>query len=238
MAPWSARRPLFASVAGLTPEAPTLSGAPAILPPGAMSAWADPTYLVELFPEEEPIVSRAVEKRRREFASGRACARLALGELGVAPVAILSGAHREPLWPPGVVGSLTHTHGLCWAAVAPGARFRGLGVDAEPDVPLAPALARRVCSPAETARAAGVGLDAGILAHVVFSAKEAVYKCQFPTSGTYLGFGDVTLELAEGSFRGVLGVGAGPFAAGHSFEGRWERRAGFIFSAAWEAAPP
>jgi 4'-phosphopantetheinyl transferase EntD len=71
-----------------------------------------------LIPAEVAVISRAVEKRRREFQTVRHCARRALDELGLPPAAIPPGGHREPLWPPGVVGSLTHCTGYRAAAVA------------------------------------------------------------------------------------------------------------------------
>jgi hypothetical protein len=53
----------------------------------------------ELLPEEEKGMLRAVEKRRREFIAGRACARRALGRLGIPPVSILSGDGPSREWP-------------------------------------------------------------------------------------------------------------------------------------------
>jgi hypothetical protein len=73
-------------------------------------AFDDPPDAV-LFPEKEAVISRAVDKRRREFQTVRHCARRALRELGVPPAAVLPGERREPVWPPGVVGSLTHCTG-------------------------------------------------------------------------------------------------------------------------------
>jgi 4'-phosphopantetheinyl transferase EntD len=54
-------------------------------------AFDDPPDAV-LFPEEEAVISRAVEKRRREFRTVRHCARRALRELGLPPVAVLPGS--------------------------------------------------------------------------------------------------------------------------------------------------
>jgi 4'-phosphopantetheinyl transferase EntD len=210
----------------------------ALLPPGVASAVRDPGEPIELHPEEAPFVARAVEKRQREFASGRACARLAMAELGLPPHAIPSGPRREPLWPTGVVGSVTHTAGFCAAAVSRRAAYAGIGIDAEPDGPLAEAVAARVCVPDELERASALGLDPATLAHVLFSAKEAVYKCQFPESGTYLGFHDVRLELDERSLRAVLEVSAGPYPRGHVFRGSWRRAEGLILTAAWHQAQP
>src|SRR5688500_16527321 len=68
-------------------------------------------------PEERNLVARAVEPRRREFGTTRACARTALGRLGVDPVPIPRGPGGAPRWPAGIVGSLTHCAGYRAAAV-------------------------------------------------------------------------------------------------------------------------
>jgi len=59
-----------------------------------------------LFPEEEAVVARAVDKGRREFAAARACARAGLARLGVPPAPILPGVRGAPQWPAGIVGSI------------------------------------------------------------------------------------------------------------------------------------
>ena len=89
-----------------------------------------------LFPEEEAAIARAVPKRRREFATGRGCARAALNRLGEPPVPILRGPQGAPLWPAGVVGSITHCDGYRAAAVARTSDIATVGLDAEPDKPL------------------------------------------------------------------------------------------------------
>ncbi|MDK1493915.1 hypothetical protein QN219_28415 [Sinorhizobium sp. 7-81] len=83
--------------------------------------------------EEESAVVSAVESRRREFAIGRTCARSALSKLGFPPCAIPGGPHRAPLWPSGIVGSITHCAGFCAAAVALQEDYVALGIDAEVD---------------------------------------------------------------------------------------------------------
>jgi 4'-phosphopantetheinyl transferase EntD len=103
----------------------------------------------ELFPEELPLIARAVPRRRAEFTTGRACARRALAELGVAPAAILSGDRREPLWPDGVVGAITHCAGFRAAAVGRATDYRSIGIDAEPDEPLVDGILELVSLPAE-----------------------------------------------------------------------------------------
>jgi 4'-phosphopantetheinyl transferase EntD len=183
-----------------------------------------------LFIEERQFLAHAGEKRRLEFGRGRQCARLALRRLGLADRPLLSGSQRELLWPPGVVGSITHTDALCLAAVSWQSSYIGVGIDVEPALPLKPAVAERVATEAEmTALSAMPRL---VAARLVFSAKEAFYKCQFNSTRQFLGFFDVSVELEPpGEFVARLLVGAGKLARGASWRGSWRQRAGFLFTA-------
>ncbi|HEX6272635.1 MAG TPA: 4'-phosphopantetheinyl transferase superfamily protein, partial [Polyangiaceae bacterium] len=194
-----------------------------LFPEGVITAFGDPLAPAKpLFPEEEALVARAVEKRRLEFAKGRECARSALASFGLGDAPLLAGETREPLWPADVVGSITHTRGLCAAAVARSARYRGIGIDAEPAEPLDDDLARRVCADEEAALSSS-GLERGVVFRLVFSAKEAVYKCVFPITRRFLGFDDVHVRLTGDAFRAFLRVDSAPFRRGDEFEGRWRR---------------
>lgn len=149
-----------------------------------------------LFPEEEPAVARAVAKRRREVAFGRACARQALGR----SIAIPAGAGGAPLWPDGIVGSITHTDDDAAAMVAVRGTVVALGIDLESLAHAARTedLLTTVTTAAERATADPV-LP---LAALAFSAKEAVYKCLYPTAGRFLDFYDVELAIdPAGTFR-------------------------------------
>lgn len=153
-------------------------------------------YDAELFPEERVQLANAVEKRRAEFGTARVCARRALARLGFEPMPLVPNKDRSPVWPAGVVGSITHTRGYCAVVVALNSVLVSLGVDAEQDKALTPDLIEMICTPAER-----VGLlerDAVLY----FAAKEAFYKCQYPLTQQYLGFQDVELdlELARGTF--------------------------------------
>jgi len=183
-----------------------------------------------LFPEELPLVASAVAKRRLEFGRGRQCARAALRRLGLSDVPLLSGEQREPLWPAGVVGSITHTHGLCLAAVAWQSSYAGVGIDVEPAAPLERAIAERIATEAEM-NALG-SLSPLLAARLIFSAKEAFYKCQFYRTRQFLGFFDVSVELEpQGDFSVRLLVDAEPLARSGCFRGRWRQRGGFLFTA-------
>lgn len=158
---------------------------------------------MRLFPEEEQLVARAVDNRRREFAAGRYCARQVLGELGYPQAPLLSGPKREPLWPPGVVGSITHCHGYAAAVAALAGAVPVLGIDAEPDEPLPDGVLDVVSSPEERAWLADAPDRGPHWGRVLFSAKESVYKAWFPLTGRWLGFEDarLTFSPADGTFR-------------------------------------
>src|SRR2546425_12563742 len=70
-----------------------------------------------LLPQEAAALGAVARKRRLEFTAGRNCARAALSRIGVAPVPVLSGEERDPQWPAGGVGGITHAEGDCAAAV-------------------------------------------------------------------------------------------------------------------------
>lgn len=145
---------------------------------------------------EMPFTRRAVERRVLEFTAGRACARVALAGLGIHDVPVGMGVRREPLWPDGAVGSISHAAGYCIAAVAPREHIEGLGVDIESVDALPDALIDLVCSPPEKVWCeCQESLATGVLAKFMFSAKEAVFKCLYPVFGEELDFEDVALEL-------------------------------------------
>lgn len=183
----------------------------------------------ELFEEEERALGRAVDKRRREFVTGRACARRALERLGMPATAVASGAHGEPLWPRGVVGSITHCEHYRACAVARAQDARSLGIDAEPHAPLPAGVLEAVAS-ADERRALAAHGSGMCWDRVLFSAKEAVFKAWYPLTRRGLAFDDVDVRIDRrcGTFRADVLVADGEPA---EFHGRW-RVAGGIVAAA------
>jgi 4'-phosphopantetheinyl transferase EntD len=102
---------------------------------------------------------------------------------------------RTPIWPNGVVGSITHSGEFAAAAVAWAADIAGIGIDSEQIID--PAAARdiaAVCMVDEAALfAAGDGGSFCEFCTMVFSAKEAVFKCLFPLTRKFLEFSDVRI---------------------------------------------
>lgn len=158
-----------------------------------------------LFPDETTYVAHAIERRRMEFARGRTCARLALAAFGRPRAAIVAGPDRAPVWPAGIVGSISHCRDYTCAAVGEARAYRALGIDAEVMQELEPGVAKLVVSPAEARSLAS--LPGGVSwSCVAFSAKEAFYKAQYALTRTFLDFLDVAvaIDASAGQFTITL----------------------------------
>ncbi len=182
-------------------------------------------------PAEAAAVAGAVERRRLEFAAGRAAARRAIAALGRPPCAVPAAADRAPVWPEGLVGSISHTADACLAAVAETCRFAALGLDLEPAAALEPALWPEICTDAERlwlVRQAAT--QRGLLARLIFSAKEAAYKAQYPLTGSLIGFDAIEIvpDLATGTFSARFTVAVPPFGARETLPGRFSIDGGLI----------
>lgn len=209
-----------------------------ILPPpvAAEEAFGDLPGTV-LFAEEEAVIARAVDKRRREFTTARACARTALGKLGLPPVPILPGFRGAPQWPAGVVGSITHCDGYRACAVARDSDIVTIGLDAEPHDRLPDGVLDAVSLAPERERVAeltaavpGVCWD-----RMLFCVKESVYKAWFPLTHRWLGFEEARVDFdpVSESFTAQLLV-SGPVVNGRTltgFTGRWLVSQGLIVTA-------
>ncbi len=173
-----------------------------------------------LFPGEAAAIAAAVDGRRREFTSVRACARRALARLGRDPVPLVPGKDGAPTWPEGIVGSMTHCAGYRAAALAETATVASVGIDAEPHAPLPDGVAEMVTLPVERKELAALGEAAPRIAwdRVLFSAKESVYKAWYPLAGRWLDFEEARVSLRPGGTFTARLLVPGPVAA---FEGRW-----------------
>jgi 4'-phosphopantetheinyl transferase EntD len=169
-----------------------------------LRAPGDPALLL---PAEARYLGRAVPKRAREFAAGRLCARRALAEFGIVDVAIEVADDRQPIWPDSMVGSITHTAGFSAAVVAERRMVGALGLDSEVIGDVNAEIWPRVGVPAETAwlRTLPASQHPAAMT-LIFSAKEAFYKCQYPLTRERLDFQDVRVEAAWDAAQGHFGV--------------------------------
>lgn len=186
--------------AAASPNPAILSSAFAELFPAGVAA-AELRILADaalLYPEESVSIARAVPKRVSEFAAGRLCARRALAEFGIADFPLRMASDRAPVWPDSMVGSITHTRGCCVAVVAERRRFASLGLDLEVAGDVKRRLWEHICVPAELAWLDSLPTRArSSSAALVFSAKEAFYKCQYPLTAEPLRFSDLCVALPD-----------------------------------------
>lgn len=176
----------------------------------------------------------AAPSRRREFLCGRACAHAALEALGRDGGPIAVGDRREPSWPVGVVGSISHAGSLAAAVVARSTDAWGLGLDVELlEPPLDPKLQRLLLTPGEMSHVQALEAIEPSAAKILFSAKESVYKCVFPRTRWRLDYQevDVALDLGRRRYRAVI---AGRPHDGHlrasTLEGTFRLAEGYVLT--------
>ncbi|GGN87112.1 4'-phosphopantetheinyl transferase [Streptomyces albiflavescens] len=195
-----------------------------------------------LYPEEQALLTRAVQKRRREFTAVRTCARRAMEKLGVPPGPVLPGERGAPQWPSGLIGSMTHCDGYSAAALARATDLASLGIDAEPHLSLPEGVLDAVALPAEVGRLDRLGTEMPDVHwdRLLFSAKESVYKAWFPLTKKWLDFSEADIDVLQGAASGgpVLSgrfhaqlLVPGPLVDGErveAFDGRWTVQRGLV----------
>jgi 4'-phosphopantetheinyl transferase EntD len=174
--------------------------------------------------------------RLAEFAAGRACARTALGAVGVdaEAVALLPDARGAVRWPDGTVGSISHTRGWTGAVAARRSGWGGvssLGLDAEADRALADDVLEVVASHRErdALRALAARNANAPWSVALFAAKEAAYKAWYPLTGEPLVHDDIRVRLSGSRFTAVR-VGKGRPAL--RVAGRWTHGRGIVVALA------
>lgn len=196
-----------------------------ILDPGLFGAEIEDRGQPVLLPAlEEALVEKAAPKRRREFALGRACARGALEELGHGGAVIGRSANGAPLWPEGIIGSITHTRDYAAALVGEARLFSGIGVDAERIGGVTQDLWPRLFDDAERDHLMGLSQsDRLIIATMFFSAKEACYKAWGGRGA--LAFREIGVTPANLRFTAVR--------AGEILQGRYAVDGDLMLTAVW-----
>lgn len=186
-----------------------------------------------LWPAEQASLRKPNHKRLAEFAAGRRAARKALARLGVPAQAVPQGPDRAPVWPQGVVGSISHTDSICIVALGHAPRHAALALDLEEDADLPPEIVPEICT-----REEGLWLSVqpqplrGRLARLIFSAKECAYKLQYPLTHELLDFDafEITPDLETGQFEATLTRPVAGFGERHQFFGRFAFDAGLMLT--------
>jgi 4'-phosphopantetheinyl transferase EntD len=179
---------------------------------------------VSLPPEEEILVANAADKRRRDFALGRACARAALEQSGHSGIVIGKAEDGAPCWPGGVVGSITHAKGYAAALVGDARQFCGIGVDAERLGGVTQELWPRLFHASECRYLSNLdGAARNLAATLFFSAKESCYKA-WAMKGA-LPFREIHITMEEGGFTAAW--------SGRTLHGRYAAEGDLMLTAVW-----
>lgn len=143
-------------------------------------------------------LERAVPRRRADFLAGRIAAREALRPLGLEASEIAAGEDRAPIWPGGVIGSLSHSAGHAVAACRRSGRWLGLGVDVEAVAAASRSeeLRSTIGGPREWAALSSpeAPIEPGLAFTLLFSAKESLYKALYPRLRRILDYDSMELR--------------------------------------------
>lgn len=206
-----------------------------LFPEKVITVEADPEMIQgSLFPEESTFICNAITKRRKEFIAGRICARRALEKFGTKNFPLLMGSDRAPVWPSGIVGSISHTHRYCGVVIAQKTEIKSLGLDVEYFRFLERNFWKEICTQQELSWINSLSLnDQEKHFFLIFCAKECFYKCQYTISRQWLNFHDVeiSVELDISEFEGRFLVSVGSFFAKNTcLKGKYLFDCNYVFT--------
>lgn len=144
------------------------------------------------FPES---LQNAVVKRRAEFLAGRYCAKKSLQQFGLADSQLAVGKHRNPLWPPQIIGSISHCGSHAVAITGSRDIALGVGIDIEDEIASSTVekIQQQILNQDETALISQAGVEKPLLFTLAFSVKESFFKAAYPSVGKYFDFDAVSL---------------------------------------------
>lgn len=146
-----------------------------------LTALVTDTAISHLCPNEALLVTNAINKRKREFAMGRQLARQGLQRyFGIKDYELTATEHQVPRWPKGISGSLSHTNERAWIALVDSS-IASVGIDGENRSGLDKKLWTLVLCETELNYINSLEISLQTRrALTIFSAKESLYKAQFP----------------------------------------------------------
>jgi enterobactin synthetase component D len=156
-----------------------------------------------------PYLKGAVFSRRLAHHGGRVCAKAAISSLlpngcSEGEIKIGRGTAGEPIWPKGIVGSITHTDDLAYAVAALASDCETIGIDSEicVDAGTCDDIASVCLTPLERARfLRGTTITRRWNATAIFCIKEAFYKAAYPRLRRFIEFEElevIQLDIRSG----------------------------------------
>lgn len=184
-----------------------------------------------------PSLHHASAKRRAEFLAGRWCAQRALWMLNGKECVPGMRQDRAPQWPPGCVGSITHSDTWAAALVAYQTDYLALGLDVEHCLSNSEGkkLAPGILTAAERAHLSRLAPEQlGLMVTLIFSVKESLFKALYPVVGIRFYFADAELtewNMTTGRARLRLLCHLGPaWPRGKELDARFYHAEQHIFS--------
>lgn len=143
-----------------------------------------------------------VFKRKAEFIAGRLAANSAISALLSSSNSIYSigvNSDRSPIWPEGVVGSITHSNDLALAMVGNKTELKYLGVDLEHimDEKLSKEVASNILIDSELSQLTKASFAFNTAVSLAFSAKESLFKALSPTTRQFQDFDAALIESID-----------------------------------------
>ena len=168
-------------------------------------------------------LAQAREQRRSAYLAGRICARSALALHDVHGVQVLSDTGGAPVWPNGMVGSISHNKEYAAALAYPARNIRGIGIDIE--TPLQADGVKAVMDmtlshrEAKCLLASASGWSKELLFTAAFSVKESFFKAAFPEVGSHFYFDAVEIFQVNAA-RGLIGFRCTRTLSAHLTQGQ------------------
>jgi enterobactin synthetase component D len=145
-------------------------------------------------------VHNAVKKRQAEYVAGRYLAKRCFLALGSTEADVGISQHRAPLWPKGMIGSISHSSNKAICVVKPrDLPEQGIGIDIEQCLTdsTATSIKNTIINEAEQALLTKHDVDFATGLTVIFSAKESLFKALFPQVRAYFDFLDAEVIAME-----------------------------------------
>ncbi|EOY4514624.1 4'-phosphopantetheinyl transferase [Vibrio vulnificus] len=143
--------------------------------------------------------SKMVSSRRSEFLAARLCAQSILSRFDtIESNQVEVGLCRSPIWPSGVLGSISHSGNIAAACVVEQSQFRNIGIDVEPliEPSIIDRIGRNVMTEFEHAKWAAYHSDEiqrSRFFTLIYSCKESIFKALFKDVNKIFDFDSVSL---------------------------------------------
>lgn len=167
-------------------------------------------------------IRHAVLSRKAEFLAGRyaasQCMHTCCG-LTKSTLQVGIGKNRCPIWPDGILGTISHCNDIVACAVLPTTKDirRYIGIDIEKVIEnnIVYEISSSVCSAWEWQRLMSLPFSNNIITTIIFSIKECLFKALYPYIGEYFGFECAQVKRVD-PYKQLIWLNLSPFLVAKS----------------------